>query len=48
MRYKSIVVAKRGGPAVLQIVQKDLHDPLPGEVRIRMLATPGQSIGRPV
>lgn len=40
MRYKSIVVTRRGGPEVLQITDHDLRDPLPGEVRIRILATP--------
>jgi len=40
MRYKSIAVTRRGGPEVLQIVDNDLRAPLPGEVRIRILATP--------
>jgi NADPH:quinone reductase-like Zn-dependent oxidoreductase len=38
--YKSIVVTRRGGPEVLQVVEKDLREPLPGEVRIGILATP--------
>jgi NADPH:quinone reductase-like Zn-dependent oxidoreductase len=38
--YKSIVVTRRGGPEVLQVVENDLREPSPGEVRIRILATP--------
>jgi NADPH:quinone reductase-like Zn-dependent oxidoreductase len=41
--YKSIVVAKRGGPEVLQIVENELREPLPTEVRVKVLAT---SVGR--
>jgi len=40
MKYKSIIVTKRGGPEVLQIVENELRKPLPGEARIRILATP--------
>jgi NADPH:quinone reductase-like Zn-dependent oxidoreductase len=40
MKYKSIVVTRRGGPEVLQIVENDLRDPHPGEARIKVLATP--------
>jgi NADPH:quinone reductase-like Zn-dependent oxidoreductase len=40
MCYRSIVVPKRGGPEVLQIVENDLREPSPGEVRIRILVTP--------
>lgn len=40
MRYKSVVVTKRGGPEVLQVVENDLREPTRGEVRIRILATP--------
>ena len=40
MQYKSVVVTKRGGPEVIQIVEKDLRDPSPGEVRIKILASP--------
>lgn len=40
MKYKSVVVTKRGGPEALQIVENDLREPLPGEARIRILATP--------
>lgn len=38
MNYKSILVTKRGGPEVLQIVENELRPPRPGEVRIRVLA----------
>ncbi len=40
MNYKSIVVTKRGGPEMLQIVENDLRPPAAGEARIRILATP--------
>ena len=38
MNYKSILVTKRGGPEVLQIVENELRPPKEGEVRIRTLA----------
>ena len=40
MRYKSVVVPKRGGPEVLQVVEKELRPPSAGEARIKILATP--------
>jgi NADPH:quinone reductase-like Zn-dependent oxidoreductase len=40
MTYKSIVVTRRGGPEVLQVVENDLRAPSVGEVRIRILVTP--------
>jgi NADPH:quinone reductase-like Zn-dependent oxidoreductase len=40
MRYRSVVVTKRGGPEVLQVVENDLREPTAGEARIRILATP--------
>jgi len=40
MRYKSIVVTKRGGPEVLRVVENDLCPPSHEEVRVRILATP--------
>ncbi|MFC1879448.1 zinc-binding dehydrogenase [Chloroflexota bacterium] len=40
MKYKSIVVTARGGPEVLQIVENDLHPPLTGQARVKVLATP--------
>lgn len=40
MKYKSLVVTKRGGPEVLQVVENDLRPPLAGEARVRVLATP--------
>ena len=39
MKYKSVVVTRRGGPQVLQIVENDLRAPAAGEVRIKVLAT---------
>jgi NADPH:quinone reductase-like Zn-dependent oxidoreductase len=40
MKYKSVVVTKRGGPEGLQVVQNDLRPPSAGEVRIKVLVTP--------
>jgi NADPH:quinone reductase-like Zn-dependent oxidoreductase len=40
MKYKSVIVTKRGGPEVLQVIENDLRPPLAGEARIRILATP--------
>lgn len=43
MKYKSVVVTKRGGPEVMQIIENDLHEPAAGEARIKVLAT---AVGR--
>jgi NADPH:quinone reductase-like Zn-dependent oxidoreductase len=40
MRYKSVVVTKRGGPEALQVVENDLCPPSTGQARIKILATP--------
>ena len=40
MRYKNVVVTRRGGPEVLEVVENDLRDPSVGEARIRVLAAP--------
>ncbi len=39
MKYNSVVVTKRGGPEVLQVVENDLRAPSAGEARIKVLAT---------
>ena len=39
MKYKSVIVTRKGSPEVLKIVENDLHAPLAGEVRIKILAT---------
>jgi NADPH:quinone reductase-like Zn-dependent oxidoreductase len=38
MKYKSVVVKRRGGPDVLQVVENDLRPPAAGEARIEVLA----------
>jgi|SRR5579859_285485 len=38
MNYKSVVITRRGGPEVLQIVENDLRPPAAGEARIKILA----------
>jgi NADPH:quinone reductase-like Zn-dependent oxidoreductase len=40
MKYKSVVVTRRGGPEVLQIAENELRPPIAGEVRVKILATP--------
>jgi NADPH:quinone reductase-like Zn-dependent oxidoreductase len=40
MHYKSVIVAKRGGPDVLQVVENELRPPTPGDALIKVLATP--------
>jgi NADPH:quinone reductase-like Zn-dependent oxidoreductase len=40
MQYKSIIVSRRGGPEVLEIIENDLRAPSAREARIRILATP--------
>lgn len=40
MKYKTILVTRRGGPEVLRVVERDLRPPLPGEARIKVLACP--------
>ena len=37
MRNHRIVVSQRGGPEVLRVVEEDLPEPQPGEVRVRVL-----------
>jgi NADPH:quinone reductase-like Zn-dependent oxidoreductase len=40
MKYKSVIVTKRGGPEVLQVIENELHEPSVREVRIKVLAVP--------
>jgi NADPH:quinone reductase-like Zn-dependent oxidoreductase len=40
MKYKSVIVTKRGGPEVLRVIENDLRAPSAGEARIKILATP--------
>src|SRR5512133_2856805 len=39
MKYKSVLVTKRGGPEFLQVIENELRPPEANEVRIRVLAT---------
>jgi NADPH:quinone reductase-like Zn-dependent oxidoreductase len=43
MKYKSVVLTKRGGPEGMQVMEFDLRAPQAGEVRIRVLAS---TVGR--
>ncbi len=38
MKYKSVIITKKGGPEVLQIVENELRSPDKGEVLIKILA----------
>jgi len=40
MKYKKVIVSKRGGPEVLQVVEEELREPAAGEVRVKILAAP--------
>jgi len=40
MKYKSVIVARRGGPEALQVIENDLRMPSAGEARIKILASP--------
>lgn len=39
MTYRSVVATRRGSPEVLEIIENELRDPAPGEVRIKVLAS---------
>ena len=39
MKYKSVIVTRKGSPEVLKIVENDLRAPSVGEARIKVLAT---------
>jgi NADPH:quinone reductase-like Zn-dependent oxidoreductase len=39
MKYRSVVITRRGSPEVLKVVENDLREPGSGEVRVRVLAT---------
>ena len=39
MKYRSVIITHKGPPDVLQIVENDLREPVPGETRLRVLAT---------
>jgi NADPH2:quinone reductase len=36
--YQRVVVAQHGGPEVLQVVEENLPEPGPGEIRVRVQA----------
>ncbi len=38
MKYRSVIVPRRGGPDVLEVAENDLRPPRKGEARIRVLA----------
>ena len=40
MKYKSVIVTRRGSPEVLKTIENDLRAPSDGEARIKILATP--------
>jgi NADPH2:quinone reductase len=38
MKYKRVVISRYGGPEVLQVMEDELPEPRPGEVRVKILA----------
>ncbi|UCC88849.1 MAG: zinc-binding dehydrogenase [Anaerolineales bacterium] len=38
MKYRRIVIPQSGGPEALQVVEADLPEPAPGEVRVKVLS----------
>jgi len=38
MKHRRVVVTRHGGPEVLQVIQEDLPEPGPGEVRVKVQA----------
>jgi NADPH:quinone reductase-like Zn-dependent oxidoreductase len=39
MKYKSVVITKKGSPEVLKVIENEFRAPLSGETRIKVLAT---------
>jgi NADPH:quinone reductase-like Zn-dependent oxidoreductase len=39
MKYKSVIITRKGPPEVLKVVENELREPRSGEARIRILAT---------
>ncbi|MEE8471968.1 MAG: medium chain dehydrogenase/reductase family protein [Dehalococcoidia bacterium] len=39
MKYRRVVISRRGGPEVLQVVEEELLEPGAGEVRVKIFAT---------
>ena len=39
MKYKSVVITKKGSPEVLKVVENEIREPRSGETRIKVLAT---------
>jgi len=42
MKYKSVVITKKGSPEVLKITENDLRPPQTGETRIKCLEEKSQ------
>lgn len=39
MKQKRVLLTRKGGPEVLEIVEREVPEPGPGEARVRVLAT---------
>ena len=39
MKYKSVIITKKGRPEVLQVVENELREPNAGEVRLKLICT---------
>lgn len=39
MKYKRIVISRKGGPEVLQVIEEELAEPVAGEVWVKIFAS---------
>ena len=39
MKYKSVIITRKGSPDVLKVIENDLRESAPNEARIKILAT---------
>ena len=39
MKYKRVIISRKGRPEVLQVVEEELAKPGPGEARVKILTT---------
>ena len=38
MIYKRVIIKNKGGPDLLEVIEEDLPEPAPGEVRVKVMA----------
>jgi NADPH:quinone reductase-like Zn-dependent oxidoreductase len=39
MKQKRVLITRKGGPEVLEVVEREVPEPGPGEARVKVLAT---------